>query len=196
MNRNDRGKLVSILIIIIFTVPVLLSVGDVYKQSVKGSFDDKRTADQNPLNINNINLAAVPKFNIDNFFTPSEFKKPNENPLEYKSEDNSDPFKTKRNSEVSSIDLQPINKKITINQPFEVKLIVKNQKEEALSSSYLIVKNSYDITLNNKKNTIFIPDIDPNLVDGKVIVINFDMAKRLGLEAKIGEYNAISLLKE
>lgn len=69
----------------------------------------------------------------------------------------------------------------TVAKRFNTKLIVRNQKQEAVSNTFNPLKTSYDIIYNNNIATVFVISNDPSLKQENAIAINYNMAKRIGI---------------
>jgi hypothetical protein len=69
----------------------------------------------------------------------------------------------------------------TVAKQFKTKLIVRDQKQEAVTNTFNPLKTSYDIIYGNQTATIFAISNDPSLKQENAISINYTIAKRLGI---------------
>ncbi len=193
MTKQTKGKIASLIILLITGVPIIYSFADFYWTSVKGVQDDTRKS----------GLIGVPNpFGTIQITNPLDYFGTTSNVTIQKNEDlilldKKTPSTVTKNEIPKSTPEGGGNQLIpSYNTPFKTKIFVKNQQPEAVGNNFLHMKNSYDLTINKNTTTVFISAIDPRLVEDRSISINYDLAKRLGLEPKEGTYEASAIRKK
>jgi hypothetical protein len=191
MTKKTKGKIASLTIVLLVALPLIYSFADFYWIGVKGARADTRVSNtfaiQNPLSSIKLDT-LIPDFGK----TTSTASNKNKDLLYVNNVSTSGAKNeaTKPTPEGGANQLVQ-----NINPPFKTKIVIRNQQAEALANNYIHLKNSYDVTLNKNTTTIFISGIDPKLTEDRSIAINYTLAKRLGLEAKDGIYEAVAVRK-
>ncbi|MGL4757797.1 MAG: hypothetical protein ACRCXZ_00535 [Patescibacteria group bacterium] len=195
MKKRFRGKIFSILTMLILLLPIFVSFREFYPMEIRGVFT--RSDNENAIKIE---APKPPQLNIESGFLRF-FETPNSIQRDYKNEDYISIINQSSSSKTNE-KIQPVieafgtSTPVKVNQPFEFDVIVRNQKEEALANHFLRIKSSYDVTINKKTSIVFVENLDPNLTIPRSVSVNYEIAKRLGLETKDQTIRAIGLLKE
>lgn len=192
MTKQTKGKIASIIIVLFISVPVIYTFADFYWTGVRGVRDDTRKTSTLDLNnpFANIKIANP----LDSLVATTPMNTNKNQDLLLLNDDgttNGKNEKAKDTPELGGGQLIP-----NANPPFKNKIYVKKQTPEAVGNNFLHLKNSYDVTINKATTTVFISAIDPRLSEDRSISINYELARRLGLEQKDGVYEAVSVRKK
>ena len=178
--NKKKGKTVTLIILILLTVPFFINYIILQTHSLTGvnipqwsKQENKQTTDKEILQsgffgyfFGNANVGNKPK-NSD-FVTNSNI--------------NNDRLRANDSSPLAQVEQPKVDLEEQPVRVFKTQLVVRNQPEEAVASTSLALKTSYDISYNNKKTTIFVTKNDPKLINNNDLAINFEMAKRIGIE--------------
>jgi hypothetical protein len=187
-----KGKLLSFLILLILLVPLFVSIAIFHHGEVLGV---SSRADITPAN----------NFRISNPLDGVPLKILSDDPATIVANRNSDMTSAfDKNGQPDTGDKKPfgVNENAdtdlmeNVARRFNTKLIVRDQKEEAVSNTFTSLKTSYDLIYGKNIATVFVVNNDPKLSEANAIAINFTIAKRLGIDINKEKQFDVSVLQK
>jgi hypothetical protein len=177
--KKYRGKIASVIILLILLLPFFWAWVQFRPQSVLGSYDTKFTTPKFGINLPTI---AAPTFLSD---TSTDIGNRNKS-LSYLDDQNG---VIKKPDEPQIIG-EAANKELSLGdlKPFNTKLLIRDQKEDAVANTFHRIKSTYDITYGKTTTTVFIGRNDPNLLEENAIAVSYPIALRLGIIANQTTY--------
>jgi hypothetical protein len=177
--KKIRGKIASLIILLILLLPFFWAWVLFRPQSVLGSYDTKFT---------------TPKFGI-NFPTLTAPSFLNDTSTDIGNRNKSLSYLDDQNGIIKKPDEPQIigeaaNKELSLGdlKPFNTKLLIRDQKEDAVANTFHRIKSTYDITYGKTTTTVFIGRNDPNLLEENAIAVSYSIALRLGIIANQTTY--------
>jgi hypothetical protein len=177
--KKYRGKIATIIILLLLLLPFFWAWVLFRPQNVLGSFDAKLDSPKFGFNLPKI---PAPSFLDD---TSTDYGNRNKS-LNYLDDQNGNP----RNQDQPQVLGEAANKELSLGdlKPFNTKLLIRDQKEDAVANTFHRIKSTYDITYGKTTATIFIGRNDPNLPEENAIAISYPIALRLGIIANKTTY--------
>jgi hypothetical protein len=181
--KNNQGKLLSILIILVFLVPLFITYLKPYNfffHSVLGvrtetNIDTKGARFELPKMPLIDALLNPPSSKVEK--KPSQYDYTIEKPLDQ-------PRLISPNNSIVEPDRSQENKTKVARIPIKTQIKIANQANQAIGNTKMTLNQSYDLTIGSKTTKVLINKIDPEQAPDNMIAINLEIAKRLGIEVK------------
>ncbi len=187
--KKHRGKIASIILLLILVLPLFTALVLFRPQVILGSYDNK------------LDLGIkTPTIGLPSLQTP-DFLKDNRSgygarnkSLSYLDDAN---MSAKKSDQAIDIG-ESASRELSLGdlKPFNTKLVIRDQKEDAVANTFHRTKATYDITYGKITTTIFVSRNEPNLPEENAIAISYPIALRLGIIANKPTYvDVTSVLK-
>ena len=178
--NKKKGKTVTLIILILLTVPFFINYIILQTHSLTGVNIPQWSKQENK----QITDKEILQSGFLGYFfgNPNVGNKPKNSDFVTNSNINNDRLRANDSSPLAPVEQPKVDLEEQPVRVFKTQLVVRNQPEEAVASTSLALKTSYDISYNNKKTTIFVTKNDPKLINNNDLAINFEMAKRIGIE--------------
>jgi hypothetical protein len=177
--KKHKGKIATIILLLLLILPFFTALVLFRPQGILGSFDNK------------LSLSG-PKFNLPEFQTPgflqdtsTDYGNRNKS-LTYLDDNNSNNRKQDQTMDIG----ESASKELSLGdlKPFNTKLLIRDQKEDAIANTFHRIKSTYDITYGKITTTVFVSRNEPNLPEENAIAISYPIALRLGIIANKPTY--------
>ena len=172
--RKHKGKIASIILLLLLILPFFNTLVLFRPQGILGVFDSRYSFNASSL--------ALPTVNVPDFFGTSSVDYGNRNKSLMFFDDQTGATK---NQDIPKDIGESASKELSLGdlRPFNTKLIIRDQKEDAVANTFHRIKSTYDITYGRITTTVFVSKNDPTLAEENAIAISYPIALRLGIIA-------------
>jgi hypothetical protein len=177
--KKHKGKIASIILLLLLILPFFTALVLFRPQGILGSFDNK-------LALSGPNI-KIPSFQTPDFLSDTSTDYGNRNKSLINLEDNNG--NGRKPDQMLDIG-ESASRELSLGdlKPFNTKLLIRDQKEDAIANTYHRIKSTYDITYGKITTTVFVSRNEPNLPEENAIAISYPIALRLGIIANKPTY--------